>query len=168
MNALRAAWDQLPAWRVSAKVFVMLSPKLDDHLPAGALAQAGHICTFLQQQLTGCLAVYLFGSQASHTATPQSDVDLAVLVPGYVGTERLWQLSCDLSEQIAQPVDLIDLRAASTVMQYQVLSTGRRLWQCDSTAALYEAFILSEKTALDEARQSLLSDIRKSGHVYHR
>jgi hypothetical protein len=64
------------------------------------------------------------------------------------------------------PVDLLDLRAASTVMQYQVITTGQRWWALDIQAALFEAAILSEKTELDTARAGLLSDIQKRGKVY--
>jgi predicted nucleotidyltransferase len=146
----------------------MTSPTVDLWAPAWDPEQERQVCAFFLQRLASCLALYLFGSQAQRTADCESDIDLAVLVEGYAGSEQLWQLSCELSEQTHRQVDLIDLRAASTVMQYQVLSRGRRIWQRDSRAAVYEAFILSEKTALDEARQGLINDIRKSGHVYRR
>ena len=47
----------------------------------------------LQQRLPNLLAVYLFGSQASGQATPSSDVDLAVLMPGYLDPIELWDIS---------------------------------------------------------------------------
>ena len=47
-------------------------------------------------------------------------------------------------------------------MQYRIITTGQRLWARDSQAALYESFILSQKTALDEARAGLLQDIQKT------
>jgi hypothetical protein len=61
----------------------------------------------------------------------------------------LWELAGDLAERIGCEVDLLDLRAASTVMQYQTVTTGRRLWAQDTQADLFECFVLSEKTALD-------------------
>ena len=51
-------------------------------------------------------------------------------------------------------------------MQYRIVTTGQRLWARDEQAALYETFILSQKTALDEARAGLLDDIQKTGTVY--
>ena len=45
---------------------------------------------------------------------------------------------------------------------------GQRCWAKDAQAALYEAAILSEKTALDTARAGLLGDIQKRGTVYGR
>ena len=122
----------------------------------------------LQNHLPGLLAVYLFGSHAQGTAGPDSDVDMAVLVPGQVDPVSLWQLSGDLADIAGSPVDLIDLRAATTVMQYQVVTRGQRLWARDVQAGLFESFILSEKTAFDEARAGLLKDIQEKGFVYGR
>lgn len=126
------------------------------------------LVTHLHARLPSLLAVYLFGSQASGTAGADSDLDLAVLVAGEVEPLRLWQLSGDLADIAGCPVDLLDLRAASTVMQYQIITSGRRLWAADAQAALFESFILSEKTALDSARAGLLADIQKEGRVYGR
>ncbi|UZE13419.1 type VII toxin-antitoxin system MntA family adenylyltransferase antitoxin [Pseudomonas sp. B21-053] len=124
--------------------------------------------TLLQDQLPDLLAVYVFGSQMTGDAGAESDLDVAVLSSGLVEPLALWRLSGELADIVGVPVDLLDLRAASTVMQYQVLTTGRRLWSKDSQAGLFESFILSEKTALDTARAGLLADIQKDGKVYGR
>ena len=114
------------------------------------------------------LAVYAFGSRVQGTAGAESDLDLAVLVAGYAEPVALWELAGDLADTAGCPVDLVDLRAASTVLQYQVITTGRRWWARDVQAALYEAAILSEKTALDTARAGLLADIQREGTIYGR
>ncbi|MDN3223056.1 type VII toxin-antitoxin system MntA family adenylyltransferase antitoxin [Pseudomonas nunensis] len=124
--------------------------------------------TLLQDRLPDLLAVYVFGSQMTGDAGAESDLDVAVLSSGLVEPLTLWRLSGELADIVGVPVDLLDLRAASTVMQYQVLTTGRRLWSKDSQAGLFESFILSEKTALDTARAGLLADIQKEGKVYGR
>ena len=120
----------------------------------------------LQARTPNLLAVYAFGSRIQGTARPDSDLDLAVLVAGYAEPLALWNLSGDLADLAGCPVDLLDLRAASTVMQYQIITTGQRWWAKDARAALYEAAILSEKTALDSARAGLLADIGREGSVY--
>lgn len=124
------------------------------------------IVRVLQERVPGLLAIYAFGSRVQGTAGPQSDLDLAVLVAGYADALALFELAGDLADLAGCPVDLLDLRAASTVMQYQILTTGQIWWARDGQAALYEAAILSEKTALDTARRGLLEDIRKRGSVY--
>lgn len=122
----------------------------------------------LRQRVPNLLAVYAFGSRVRGQAGPDSDLDLAVLVAGYAEPLALWALAGDLADLAACPVDLLDLRAASTVMQYQIITTGERWWALDSRAALFEAAILSEKTALDTARAGLLGDIVARGSVYGR
>lgn len=120
----------------------------------------------LRQQLPALMAIYAFGSRMDGTAGPASDLDLAVLVAGYADPLVLFSLSGDLADLAGCPVDLLDLRAASTVMQYQIIMQGQLWWSLDWQAALYETVILSEKTALDTARAPLLEDIRERGTIY--
>jgi hypothetical protein len=74
----------------------------------------------------------------------------------------------NLADVVGCPVDLLDLRAASTVMQYQVITTGQRLWSVGLPVDLFETFVLSEKTALDEARAPLMADIQRTGKIHGR
>jgi len=122
----------------------------------------------LQARVPGLLAVYAFGSRITGTAGPDSDWDLAVLVAGYADPMGLFELAGDLADVTGCAVDLLDLRAASTVMQYQILTTGQRWWAKDVQAGLFEAAVLSEKTELDAARAGLLADIQRRGTVYGR
>lgn len=126
------------------------------------------LAAHLRAHLPNLLAVYLFGSRADGTAGPQSDLDLAILNDGPLDPVALWELTSDLAEIAGCPVDLVDLRAASTVLQYQVITKGIRLWTRDVQAGIYEAFILSEKTALDSMRAGLIDDIVKDGRVHGR
>jgi uncharacterized protein len=98
------------------------------------------------RRLPNVLSIYLFGSRAADTDNPNSDLDLA---------------------------DLLDMREASTVLQYQILSTGIRIWESAEPhialdVGLYECAMLSEMTTLNEARAGLIADIQKSGSVYGR
>ena len=109
------------------------------------------------------MAVYGFVSRTWGAARHESDLDVAVLVAGYADPRLLWELSGTLADLADCSVDLLDSRAASTVMQHQVITTGQRWWAADARAALFEAAVLSEKTYLNEARAGLLSDIGKRG-----
>ncbi|WP_089728079.1 type VII toxin-antitoxin system MntA family adenylyltransferase antitoxin [Candidatus Thiosymbion oneisti] len=126
------------------------------------------ILSRLRAQVPKLLAVYAFGSRIQGMARADSDLDLAVLVAGYAEPLLLWELAGELADLAGCPVDLLDLRAASTVMQYRIIIQGQRWWAKDAQAVLYEAAILSEKTALDTARAGLLEEIRKRGKVYGR
>ena len=99
-------------------------------------------------------------------AKPDSDLDLAVLVEGYANPIALFELGGELSDLVGCSVDLLDLRAASTVMQHQILTTGERLWAKDVRAGLFEAAMLTEKLHLNEMRQGLVQDIQARGTVY--
>lgn len=120
----------------------------------------------LQNRLPNLLAVYAFGSRIQGTAGVESDLDLAVLVAGYAAPLMLWQLAGELAETAGCAVDLLDLRAASTVMQHQIITSGQRWWEKDAQALLFEAAMLSEMTALNTARAGLLGDIQKQGKIY--
>ena len=122
----------------------------------------------LRAALPELLAVYGFGSRVQGQATGDSDLDVAVLVAGYADVMALWDLSGELADVAGCAVDLVDLRAASTVLQYQIITGGARWWALDSQAALFESAILSEKTALDTARAGLMADIAQRGSVYGR
>lgn len=119
-------------------------------------------------RLPGVQAIYAFGSRIEGTAGPDSDLDLAVLVDGYAPPILLWELSGEIADLAGCPVDLLDFRAASTVMQYRILSTGRRWWVDDSRVDCYEAGVLSDKTELDCARAGLLADVQREGRIYGR
>ncbi len=124
------------------------------------------ICTQLQNAFPNALGIYAFGSRVQGTANGQSDLDLAILVAGYADPLQLFDLANQLADQLGYEVDLLDLRAASTVMQHQVITTGRRLWAKDIQADLFDVFVLNEKMALDELRAEQLNEIRETGRVY--
>jgi predicted nucleotidyltransferase len=132
------------------------------------LAEQGPVVSTIRNRLADTMAIYAFGSQVQGTAGTQSDLDLAVLVAGYAEPLALWDVAGTLADIAGCPVDLLDLRAASTVMQYQVVTTGRRLWSIGLAAGLFETYILSEKTALDEARTPLLAVIQRTGKIHGR
>lgn len=121
----------------------------------------------LRSRVDGLLAVYAFGSRVQGTAGEGSDLDLAVLVKGYVDPLVLWEIASEAADIAGCPVDLLDLRRASTVMQQQVLVKGERWWVAEGAeAGLFECAVLSEKLELDRARAPLLRDIERDGRVY--
>jgi uncharacterized protein len=126
------------------------------------------VVSAIRAALPKTLAIYAFGSRVSGSAHAESDLDLAVLMAGYADPLKLWELASELAESVGCPLDLLDMRAASTVMQYQILQNGRRWWGQEPDASLFECFVLSEKTALDTARAGLLDDIQNRGQVYGR
>ncbi len=138
---------------------------LETHIE-NALAPEGLVVRSLLAHWPEALAIYAFGSRVQGHAHPDSDLDLALLLPGYAQPLQRWTLAQQLAAALGCEVDLLDLRAASTVMQYQVLATGRCLWAQQPAAALFECFVLNEKLNLDAARAGLLADIAQRGTIY--
>ena len=132
------------------------------------LAPDGAVLALVLAKIPNLMALYVFGSQVFGTPRPESDLDLSVLAPGFIDPNLLWSLSNEIASLVNGDVDLLDLRAASTVMQYQVLSTGKAVWDIGLQARLFEVSVFSEKLSLDEAREPLLTTIAREGHVYAR
>lgn len=132
------------------------------------LQSDGPVLRALHNAFPNALAAYAFGSQMVGKAGADSDLDLAVVVAGYADPLALWELSHKMADIAGCPVDLLDLRSASTVMQFQVLTQGQRLWAKGMEADLFECFVMGEKLALDEARAGTLANIVRDGRVYGR
>ena len=109
------------------------------------------IVRLLRERLPSLLAVHAFGSRVQGTARHDSDLDLAILMAGYADPLQLFDLSGELADLAGGPVDLVSLRAASTVLQHQILMLGQRWWAHDPQFGLFEAAALREKMAFDAA-----------------
>ena len=133
---------------------------------SSSLAKAVSLVAVIRTRFPQAMAIYAFGSQVNGSAGADSDLDLAVLLPGYADPEVIWDLAGNLADLVACPVDLLDLRAASTVMQHQVITGGQRLWSVGLPSDLFECYVLSEKTALDTARAPLIADILRTGKIH--
>lgn len=121
----------------------------------------------IKQSVPGLIALYRFGSQTKGTARPESDVDLAVLAHNPIPSERLFELAQDLAVQLHRDVDLVDLRAVSTVMRMQVLSTGACLDAPDeSSRRSFEMYAYSDYARLNEERHEIVKGITTRGLVY--
>lgn len=132
------------------------------------LSRHSQLVAAILRRLPNTLAIYAFGSQVQGTAQTDSDLDLAVLVAGYAPPLMLWELSGELADLANCDVDLLDLRAASTVMQFEVLRHAQRLWAKELEADLFECYVMSEKLQLDASRAGVLADIRREGRVHAR
>ena len=121
----------------------------------------------LRAAVPGLIAVYLFGSAARGQRRQESDVDVAVLATHPLAPETRWTLQERLADQLHSDVDLVDLRAASTVMRAQVLASDRVLYEADTNVRQrFEMHALSMYADLNETRAAILEDIHQRGQVY--
>lgn len=83
------------------------------------------------------VAIYLFGSQASGASRPDSDLDLALLqipgAPALSGPERL-ELIDELERLAGRQVDLVVLNRVPLPLQFEVIHTGKLLYESDPEA----------------------------------
>ncbi|MBN1684817.1 MAG: nucleotidyltransferase domain-containing protein [Gammaproteobacteria bacterium] len=111
-------------------------------------------------------AIYLFGSFGTKFETPASDIDLAILLPSATNTVALWEKSQKIASKMRRDVDLIDLKQVSTVFQYQIINTGKRLY-CPDTAKcdFFENNVFSEYLDFNQRRKPILEDIEQRGRI---
>jgi predicted nucleotidyltransferase len=75
---------------------------------------------------------YLFGSQATGTAHPRSDVDVAVLLDSKADPLFDLKLADTLSATLGKPVDIVVLNQASPILQHEVVRDGVRLFEASA------------------------------------
>lgn len=122
---------------------------------------------YIRSSIPDLIAVYCFGSQAKGTARPHSDIDLAVLTHAPIASLRRFELAQELATHLHTDVDLVDLRAASTVMRMQVLSTGTCLATFDEPARrTFEMYSYADYARLNEERRDIVKGVTARGLVY--
>lgn len=121
----------------------------------------------LQSTLPDLEGIYLFGSRADGSANLQSDWDFAFLSRQGLGELQLWELKSSLEAKLNIDIDLIDLYKASTVLQWEVLKTGKIIYSADDFAVqTFEYLTMSFYQKLTEERQGIIDEIVKRGSVY--
>jgi uncharacterized protein len=131
-------------------------------------AITNQIISAIRHQLPNIQAIYIFGSFAAGTAGVYSDIDIAIL-PAKALHNALarWKLSRDIALLIKRDVDLIDLRQVSTVMRFQIISTGVCIYSQDIHAQdMFEDFVYSSYLRFNEERKGILTDIQQRGRIY--
>lgn len=84
-------------------------------------------------------AIYLFGSYGTEQEWPDSDVDIALLLPPAASRQAnhltLGDLRPALERLLGREVDLINVRQVSTVFQKEIIMVERRIFCADLYAA---------------------------------
>lgn len=129
------------------------------------------IVKIILHQYPNLQGIYLFGSFQTEDEWPDSDVDIAVLLPHDAAKrETSMMLSdCrnDLEEALKREVDLVNLRLASTVFQFQVVTTGRLIHRGDTNVIdEFEMYTLSFYQKLNDERAEILQEFFKTGRAY--
>ncbi len=111
-------------------------------------------------------AIYLFGSFGTEFERPGSDADIALLLPAGGEAPEMEDCREALERMLRRPVDLVDLRRSSTVFQFEVVRTGRRIFAGDGSAVdLFEMLAISFYQKLNEERAGILASVLERGRV---
>ena len=117
-------------------------------------------------------AIYLFGSYGTEDEWPDSDVDIALLLPPeQAKASRMLAISplcSELGSLIGKAVDLVNLRVVSTVFQKEIIAADRRIHTGNAYAAdEFEMLVLSFFQKLSLERAEILVEGLRSGRFYH-
>lgn len=115
----------------------------------------------LRKRLNGLKVLYLFGSEASGGATPESDIDLGVccLTPFYPVVR--YELEQDLAVEFSCYVALVDMVVAGDVVNKEIVENGVLLFGNTESADRYELNVYSDYQAHKLRVTDLESDLRR-------
>ena len=116
-------------------------------------------------------AVYRFGTWGTGSERPDSDVDVAVLLPhGSAIRADRWHwhlLAVSIAGALgAEHADLVNLRRTDTSLQAEILRTGRLTYSGDDDARLgFESLVLSMHQKLNAERAGIRAAIVGNGRA---
>ncbi len=114
--------------------------------------------------------IYLFGSYGDETMRPDSDIDIALLLPHEQAKKEknliLSRCRFDLEDALHHPVDLLNARHVSTVFQKEIISGA--LIYCANQYAVdeFEMLTISFYQKLNLERTGILESFQKTGRAY--
>jgi predicted nucleotidyltransferase len=127
------------------------------------------IIRIIRAAIPDVVAIYRFGSTVEGSTHTRSDIDLAALAPRPLSPLARFELQERLAVALHRDVDLVDLRAASTVMRMQVIAHGIPLAVFDASATdRFETYTYSDYARLNEERKAILEQVHRDRTVYGR
>ena len=125
------------------------------------------IAQTIHTQLPDIWSIYVYGSQASNKALPESDLDVAVLGPEKISRLKLSETAQSTGISLQTQIDLVDLRSVPTDLQAQIVFKGKRTLLAEfNQVEVFEDFIFSSYARLNEERRFILADIQQRGSIY--
>ena len=114
------------------------------------------------EQWPSVRSAWLFGSLATGTAGPLSDVDVAVLGASGLTLEERARLVADLGRAVGRAVDLVVAEEASPVLAMALVETGRRFLCADvERADAFEDLALRRYLGTAELRRIVNAYVRE-------
>ena len=116
--------------------------------------------------------IYLFGSCMTEDEWPDSDVDIALLLPPIEAKQErhlaMSECAVELARVLEKEVDLLNARTVSTVFQKEIVTKGRLLYCADRYAVNeFEMLTLSYYQKLNEERADIIESALAEGRFYN-
>jgi uncharacterized protein len=129
------------------------------------------IINIILHHYPGVQGIYLFGSFGTEHEWPNSDIDIALLLPPTQAKLEnnlpLSQCRFDLEEALHKGIDLLNLRQVTTVFQQEIINSGRLIYVSDQYGVdEFEMLVWSFYQKLNEERQAILESFLKTGRAY--
>ena len=130
----------------------------------------GLIRDIVVQHYPAIQGIYLFGSHGIGIPWPDSDIDIALLLPHEQAKKEknliLSKCRFDLEDAFHHAVDLLNARQVSTVFQKEIIS-GTLIYFADQYAVdEFEMLTISYYQKLNQERAELLESFQKTGRAY--
>jgi predicted nucleotidyltransferase len=107
-------------------------------------------------------AAWLFGSVATESAGPLSDIDVAVLGAGSLSFDERARLAVELGRAAGRHCDVVVVEQAQPVLAMAIVDTGRRFFCRDVDAAdAWEDRALRQYLGTAELRRIVYSYVRE-------
>lgn len=112
-------------------------------------------------------AISLFGSYGTGEEWPDSGAELALLLPPRIaknaGVGNLLACQQALAGRLRKDIDLIHLRMGSTIVQKEVVDTGRRIMgKSEEEVLAFEMPVLIDYVKSNEERKEILRSFRET------
>ena len=85
------------------------------------------LTSYLLEFFKEAKGIWLFGSYADKTYSENSDIDIAVYFNEDKSSLEIFKLKTELEFLLKKDVDLIDIKTANTVFQFEIVTKGIKL-----------------------------------------
>lgn len=144
---------------VKEAIPVYLKQEINTHM-----SREESIVQVVLAEIPEIVGVYVFGSQAQHSARADSDYDIAFLTREPVRFESmsLFDLSFKVSKVLSMEIDLINLHLASLDLRFEVVSKGKRIYCGDiEICDRFDMLSISMYQRFEEERKYVVQAYKK-------